>query len=193
MKGENRLKILEFLEESSQLIEDMFFIFTLPYGTSFGKMEYLLNKKHRDREVQKNYREKQRFNDLLYHLSKDNLVTKTNKSGKFLIKLTAKGRKYLSGLQSIKSSTLPNNHFRPEDENVLKIVIFDIPETEKRKRAWLRAALKNLEFIMLQKSVWIGRLKLPQEFISAIETLNLSPYVEIFTISKAGSLKRLNI
>lgn len=190
MKRENRLKVLEFLKDSSQVIGDMFFIFTLPYGTSFGRMEYLLRKRRYGENPQKTCKEKRRFDDLLYRLKKDNLVIRIEKDEKFFLKLTPKGRKYLEKLQLMKSSTLPNNQYQLKDENLFKIVIFDIPEKEKRKRAWLRTALKNLEFTMLQKSVWIGRIKLPQEFISAIDDLNLSSYVEIFAISKAGSLKQ---
>lgn len=193
MKGENRLKILEFLKGSSQVVSDLFLIFTLPYGTSLGRMEHLLKKKHHREEFQKMFKEKRRFDDLLYRLVKDNLIIRTSRDGKFFLKITSRGKKYLGKLQFIKSNVLPSNRYQPEDENLFKIVIFDIPEKEKRKRAWLRAALKNLEFTMLQKSVWIGRVKLPQKFIYAIDDLDLSSYVEIFAISKAGSLKQLSI
>lgn len=192
MRGENRLKILEFLNDSSRAISDLFFIFTLPYGTSFGRMEYLLNKKHRKKDLRKLFKEKRRFDDLLYRLVRDNLVRR-EKDKKLFLKLTLRGKKYLGKLRFMKSEALPSNQYQSEDENLLKIVIFDIPEKEKRKRAWLRAALKNLEFTMLQKSVWIGRAKLSREFISAIDDLDLSSYVEIFAISKTGSLKQLNV
>lgn len=193
MKGENRLKILEFLGDSSRLISDTLFIFTLPYGTSLGKMEHLLRKKHREENLKNIYKEKRRFSDLLYRLKKDNLVEGADKNGRFFLKLTLKGKKCLEKMRFAKPNVLPNNQFQSESENLFKIVIFDIPEKERRKRAWLRAALRNLKFIMLQKSVWIGKAKLPREFISAIDDLNLSSYVEIFVISKSGSLRQLDI
>lgn len=193
MKGENRLKILEFLEDSSRLVGDLFFVFSLPYGTSFGKMEYLLRKKHREENLRRIYKEKRRFSDLLYQLKKDNLIEEIDKNGQFFLKLTLKGRKYLEKIQFSKSNALPNNQFQSENENLFKIVIFDVPEKERRKRAWLRAALRNLKFSMLQKSVWIGKAKLPREFISAIDDLDLASYVEIFVISRSGSLKQLDI
>jgi len=42
MKGEKRLHILEYLEKSGLALEELFFIFTVPYGTSFHRAEYLL-------------------------------------------------------------------------------------------------------------------------------------------------------
>ena len=156
-------------------------------------MQYLLKRKHYKEELQNTRKKKRRFDDLLYHLKKDNLVSNTIKGGKSFLKLTRNGKEYLEKLRLIKSNILPNNRYHKKDENLFKIVIFDVPEREKRKRAWLRAALKNLDFTMLQKSVWIGRVKLPREFISAIDDLDLSSHVEIFAISKTGSLKQLNI
>ena len=197
MKVENRLRIFEFLKDSSrvtgQAVGDLFLIFSLPYGTSLGRMQYLLKRKHYKEELQNTRKKKRRFDDLLYHLKKDNLVSNTIKGGKSFLKLTRNGKEYLEKLRLIKSNILPNNRYHKKDENLFKIVIFDVPEREKRKRAWLRAALKNLDFTMLQKSVWIGRVKLPREFISAIDDLDLSSHVEIFAISKTGSLKQLNI
>jgi len=39
MKGEKRLHILEYLEKSRLALEELFFIFTVPYGTSFHRAE----------------------------------------------------------------------------------------------------------------------------------------------------------
>src|SRR3989344_2266184 len=95
------------------------------------------------------------------------------------------------GREKRKEKSLPESKYPIQEKDELKIIIFDIPEAEKRKRAWLRSVLRNLEFTMIQKSVWSGKTKLPQEFISQMHKLNLLSYVEIFTISKTGSLKKL--
>jgi len=81
--------------------------------------------------------------------------------------------------------------YQKERGNKFIIVVFDIPEIQKRKRNWLRAALKNLDFKMVQKSVWFGRVKIPKEFLDHLCEMKLIDYVEIFEISKTGSLERL--
>ena len=44
---------------------------------------------------------------------------------------------------------------------------------------------------MLQKSVWIGKTILPEELLDDLERLNLLSYVEIFAITKTGTIKQL--
>lgn len=194
MKGENRLKILEFLENSAQAAEELFFIFTVPYGTSRRGAEYLLNKHRKKRALlndPERKRKQLRFNDLLYRLRREDLVEESNSGKQFLIKLTAKGRQTLEKFRRKRQYHPSQANYKSEKDNSLKIIIFDIPEPERAKRAWLRDVLRNLEFQMLQKSVWAGKVKLPEKFIRDLGELRLLPYVEIFAIDKRGTLKRL--
>ena len=69
-------------------------------------------------------------------------------------------------------------------------MIFDIPEEKRRKRAWLRATLKNLEFKMEQQSVWIGRTKIPKRLVDDLDRFGLLDYVQIFEATKFGTLAR---
>lgn len=192
MKGENKLKILEFLAEGDQLISDLLFIFTLPYGTSYSRMDYLVAQRQgvwAKKIIKKE--KKQNFYDLLYRLRKEGLISECKKNQGCFFKISSKGEKILEALRLKRANALPAASYKTESDNLLKIVIFDIPEKERRKRDWLRAALKNLEFNMLQKSVWAGKIKLPQEFLADLNKLNLLSYVEIFAISRTGSLKQL--
>lgn len=192
MKGENRLKVLEFLENSGEALEELFFIFTMPYGTSFHGGEYRLRKFREAREDLKTFKkEKRRFDDLLYHLRKDELVEEVKKNEKFLLRLTQNGREILNKLRKKKDEAMPDAKYQSQNEDGLKIIIFDIPEDERRKRVWLRSALNNLNFNMLQRSVWAGKVKLPEEFLRDLSKLKLLSCVEIFAISKTGSLKQL--
>ena len=190
MKGINKLKILEFLNETSSAISDLLFIFTVPYGTSRRGIDYLLRKKHaqnaRDAVVREDRR---RFTYLLYNLRKDKLVEGDDKK---VLRLTQRGREILEKLRVQKSKSLPDNgRYKTESDSELKIIIFDIPEEERQKRDWLRSVLKNLNFSMLQKSVWVGKGKLPKEFIDDLSKYKIISYVDIFTISKRGSLRKL--
>jgi len=192
MKGENRLKILEFLENSGQAIEELFFIFTMPYGTSFHGAEYRLRKFRETRENLKTLKkDKRRFDDLLYRLRKDELIDDVNgRKGSFL-RLTQSGKEILNKLRDKKDKAMPSAKYQSQNDDNLKIIIFDIPEGERRKRVWLRSALKNLNFKMLQKSVWVGISRLPYEFTRDLNKLKIISHVEIFAISKTGSLKQL--
>ena len=71
------------------------------------------------------------------------------------------------------------------------VIIFDIPEIEKYKRDLLRDALKKIGLRMLQKSVWIGKYDIPKELIDYLRRLQIIEYVQIFEVSRAGSLEDL--
>ncbi len=192
MKGENTLKVLEFIEEIAQSIGDIFFIFTLPYGTPYNKMKYLSEQRHKLTDKEAFGRaDKARFRDLLYRLRRDGLVEEVKKGQRRLLGLTVRGRIKIEKLRLLVGKSLPPTKYEYEDGNRSKIIIFDIPEKEKRKRQWLRVVLKNLGFTMLQKSVWTGKAKLPQQFLSDLNRIKLVDYIEIFEISRAGSLRNL--
>ncbi len=59
------------------------------------------------------------------------------------------------------------------------IVIFDIPEEQKRARDFLRRFLKQNDFTQLQKSVFMGRFKLHEDFKLLLRELKISPFVSI--------------
>jgi len=196
MKGENRLKIFELLENSTLAIDEILFVFSLPYGSSFRKVETSLNKYRKERDsragqARQNKENQNRFKHFIYHLRKEDLVEDVERDNRIFVKLTSSGKKLLHKLRRRKDQSLPERKYPIQEKDELKIIIFDIPEAKKRKRAWLRSALRNLEFTMLQKSVWTGKTKLPQEFISQLRELNLLSHIEIFTIGKTGTLKKL--
>ena len=61
------------------------------------------------------------------------------------------------------------------------IVIFDVPEVEKRKRGWLRESLSILGFSQLQKRVYASICKHEDNH----------PHKNIVFISHGGALKML--
>ena len=114
-----------------------------------------------------------------------------NKNGKKFFSITPRGKKKLDILLLRKTQVLPRINYNvvPEEKNNLLIVAFDIPEKERRKRDWLRSSLRHLGLKMIQKSVWIGKIKLPDDFIKDIGVLNLAQFVHIFEVGKEGSLR----
>ncbi len=134
--------------------------------------------------------ERQKFYKLMNHLQKQGLVKKTKEeySKNSRWKITQKGSDKLKELRE-SNFQKPPAVYKKEKGNELKIIIFDIPEEEKKKRTWLRETLVNLGFSMLQKSVWMGNYKLPGGFIKDLEGLDMLSYVHIFSVNKIGTLK----
>lgn len=92
--------------------------------------------------------------------------------------LTSRGEKYLKKEMD-----------KPRPDGVRRLVIFDIPEKEREKRRVIRGELTGLGYSQLQKSVWMGEVPLPKDFIILLDTLNLHGKVHIFSIRERGTLQ----
>ena len=127
----------------------------------------------------------QRFYRMLAHLHRQGLIEK-KEHGKFGIvwRNTAKGKEKLRKLIGLR----PLRPIGDLEKDYFKVVVFDIPEKEKRKRNWLRQTLHNLEFSMLQKSVWVGDNKLPEELFTHLRSMKILPCVHIFAVEKKGTI-----
>ena len=69
--------------------------------------------------------------------------------------------------------------------NIGKVLVaFDIPESKRKDRNWLRQQLKNWEFTMVQQSLWLGNGPLPAEFYSHINLLGIKNNIKVFKVSK---------
>jgi len=178
--------VLEFLADESLPVAALIgAIVTSGYGASAWK----LNK--RRREIEAAWRgekteqgiTQQRFYSLLSRLKKEGLID--SKEKRWFI--TKNGR---AKLDRLKSAPLPERQYRKEIESSVKIIIFDIPEKERKKRNWLREKLITIDFRMLQKSVWWGKTKIPEDFLEDLKFLGLLLCVDIFSIAKSGSLRK---
>jgi len=196
-KGGITLKILEAVSDLAINTIDLFEVFlSVGYGASYGKFQYELSKKQRERDQKSIEREmknkaKQNYYNLIYQLKRGGLIEEKEKNNKKFFIITKKGKGKLSFLKKQRKESLPEVSYSSEENNKFIIFIFDIPEKEKRKRDWLREVLKKLGLKMIQKSVWIGKTKIPKEFLDDLFKLKIIDYVEIFEITKAGSLKNL--
>ena len=65
------------------------------------------------------------------------------------------------------------------------LVIYDIPETRKKDRDWFRRQLKNFDFVMIQRSVWVGPSPLPVDFLNYLKTIGLKDKFKTFKLAKA--------
>lgn len=131
--------------------------------------------------------ERQKFYALLNYLKQQGFVENKKKGRSALWKITLAGLKKLKFLNKL---NMPD--YQTETDDKLKIIIFDVPEKERRKRMWLREVLKMLGFRMLQFSVWVGKNKIPGRFLEELRDKQMLSYIHILEISKSGTLKTLN-
>jgi len=210
MWGEKTLQILETIGEATIDAADLLTAFlNTGYGASVLRIEYerfKLQKQRRQRQIeQEKQKEKillekkrrQRFYEMINRLKKDGLIKEIPKKDKKLIRLTLKGKNRLIILKNKIENALPDpssfkdKRFRDNKNNRFIVVTFDIPEIERPKRDWLREVLGNLGLKFLQKSVWVGTIKIPEELLECFKQLQLVEYVEIFEINKTGTLKQI--
>ncbi len=184
------IQVLEKLIEVSCGTSDLVLAVLLAgYGASRAKINYTFRKLQSEREQGRiEALEKQKFYDLIYRLKKDGLIQKNRHK---LWKITSRGIQKLEKFKLSFTKKSYKKQYDKKESDSLKIIIFDIPEKNRYKRAWLRSVLISQGFKMLQKSVWVGKKKIKEEFLNDLNEFNLLPYLEIFAVNKAGSLKQI--
>ena len=86
-----------------------------------------------------------------------------------------KDKKYLNSYYSVLKKDSPKN----------LLVMYDVPHDKKRERDWFRRHLIRFNYIMIQKSVWIGPSPLPKDFIEYINAIGLRNKVQFFKTAKS--------
>lgn len=193
IKGAILIKILEFLEnEASSQVNLIEAILISGYGASMGKIDYEYEKIQQASEIQKFKIKEFRINKLrlqkfLSKLKKDGLIENI-KGDKNKIAISKTGTIKLFKLKR----KLPFKIYTLDNKNTNPVIIsFDIPEKLKNKRNWLREVIQNLGFEMVHKSVWLGKGKIPKQLILDLEGMKILEFVEIFEVTKSGTLKKL--
>ena len=189
MKGDLTIKILEALESAASVTGELLGVFLCDYQESYrrarGKAYGRMYDKKSPTELKKERDKK--FYNLMHRLRKDGLITKKKSSWA----ITKKGKQKLDGLKERKEVFIPRKKYLIEEGKELNIIIFDIPEEQRRKRDWLRETLIQLGFSKLQQSVWISKNKLPEELLKDLQTFHILEYVEIFSITKTGTIRHI--
>ena len=136
------------------------------------------------------YRNRQQFYRTLNHLKSQGLVVKKETKGKPSWFPTKYGRKKIKKYRALRSDPFSSvsARFRQPAGAGLTIIVFDIPEKERRKREWLRMCLVAMGFQKLQKSVWMAKGKVQEDFLHALRERDLLRYVHIFVATKQGTL-----
>ena len=119
--------------------------------------------------------------DSIKKLYKSKMVDfRENKDGTVLTVLTDKGKKRVLKYDIDKIEIKEPLRW----DKLWRLVIFDIPEKEKRGRFALVEKLKGLGFYPLQKSVFVHPYECKDEIDFIVEIFNLRPYVRLFIVKE---------
>ena len=165
--------ILEKLNEAERLAWDVFFprqyAFAAIWRDVFGV------------DSPKNFRIARRtISATLSRLKREGLIARRGAKGKTIWEITSDGKQQLEEIE--------DSFELPKEDGATRLVIFDVPEKQRKKRDRIRTELIACDFSPLQKSVWIGRRPLPEHFISLLDDLDLHGKVHIFSVQEAGTL-----
>ena len=118
---------------------------------------------------------------MISYIKKNNLMTQSDKGWH----LTPAGKNYMKKKED-SLQQFECNFTQEAPKNL--IVMFDIPETKKAEREWLRWHLKKFNYEMIQKSVWVGPSPLPKEFMDYIEKIKLKNTIKTFKLAKSYNI-----
>ncbi len=102
------------------------------------------------------------------------------KNGNYFI--TNKGLDFLEGQARPILKKFSTEKTENDPKNLL--IIYDIPEQKRSEREWFRRNLKNLHFIMIQKSVWVGPSPLPKDFLDYLKEIKIGDSFKTFKLEK---------
>jgi hypothetical protein len=100
--------------------------------------------------------------------------------------ITPKGKNYIKKkIDSLKQFDFKFQKDMPKN----LILMFDVPEPKKAEREWLRFHLKKFNYVMIQKSVWVGPSPLPKAFLDYIESIGLKENLKTFKLARGYDFK----
>lgn len=121
------------------------------------------------RELHDETASKQPYKDFynnIYRLLDQELLERGENNKGIVLSISPEGRKILSRI-------------KPQKDGVWKLVIFDIPEKQKKVRSVLRAKLKQLRFQKWQNSIWVSPYALDSEIEAELNQLSKHYFVRL--------------
>ena len=175
--------ILEKMIEASDTTIEILY----PYGYSgTALMRKLLSRNWRGRSPSR-----ASFSSILTKMRKQGLVVRGGSRHDPKWNITHAGRRTLVEYR-IKADAMEERmplFSKSKDDGITRIVTFDIPERERKKRDILRDCLREVGFRQLQKSVWIGTAPIPEDFIHHLKNRGIFRYTHIASINKTGTIE----
>ena len=136
------------------------------------------------------YRTRQQFYRTLNYLKYQGLVVKNRTKGGARWVPTKRGKERIRRYRELRRDPFLKSTavFARTKGDGITVVAFDIPEKERRKRDWIRMCLVQMNFEMLQKSVWAAKGAIDEDFIHALRERNLLDKVHIFMVTQQGTI-----
>ena len=166
----------EFLWKLYNFVEDLdkaydFFAIRTPPEIVYPEM-HRLKREYRRSQARTN------FSQFIQNLQNRGYIRVKALKGTRGVILTQKGaeRALRIKLKSVKKKRRKDNKWI--------MIIFDIPEKQRRARELFRNALINLGYQKLQKSVWVCHYDVHKETEEAIRAYRSIPYVKLFIIEE---------
>jgi len=186
-------KILDILQSQAETTISLLDIFVSGYSSSYKKARQGLSRNQRyfKTDWADRFRNRQQFYSTLNRLKNQGLIERKPDKGQTIWKITEKGKGIFNDYKKDALFSGQSCDYEIKGEKNIKIIIFDIPEKERRKREWLRSVLNHLKFSLLQKSVWIGKNQIPEGLLKDLRKRDMLNYVHIFAISRSGTILRL--
>lgn len=128
----------------------------------------------------KNAKERKYLKDELWRLKKEKFVKERKIGDRLVLALTDKGKHIALRQRILQTDKIIKDRFC--------VVVFDIPESERKTRDFFRSFLKEAGFTRLQQSVWVSkkdiaeyiidlvRLASAEKWVSVIEAVNISNF-----------------
>ena len=175
MRGDILYKILYTLEDTGIISFNLLLAnFRASKGRYFSSSTFSyetdrLDKKHHEYRFDRE--EKRRMQNYISKLRKEGLVAGKEDA----IKISEKGKDKLKKLGNKRK--LNKLYYRPQIGKRLIIVSYDLPVAFNKERHIIADILKSLGFNLVHRSVWIGKVKLPADFIEALKNMNVIKFV----------------
>lgn len=139
------------------------------------------------------YRDRQQFYRTLNYLKCQGLVVKKKGKTKSYWILTRRGQERTQEYRKSRHDPFSpsNSVFAKPQGKGITIVTYDIPEKERRKRDWIRLCLVEMDCEKIQKSVWVAKGAIDENFIHAIRERNLLGNVHLFAVTQQGTIHQM--
>lgn len=194
MRGDLRYRVLKAIAESTwatakDLAEDLLLYSAAGQGNRAAKFAL---KRKRERQYY-DALDRERLMETIRKLKKEGAVTLSDQG----LVLTDVGMRKKEKLEASQVLKLTKDGY-PRDRVGGKkfiIVFFDIKEKDRLLRNWLRNALKNLGYHILQESVMVGKVKIPMEFIEELKRRSILHRVHILVVEESltGTLEEESV
>ncbi len=120
----------------------------------------------------------QKVSQLIYHLKKNNFIKVKSLEGKKGIEITKKG------LSKVLQASFKVQDQKKRKDGKWIMLIFDMPKRREKARRLLRSILENLEYKLLQHSVWVCPFDVLEKTEILLQAHSLDQYTRIFLIEE---------